>query len=109
LPILGVIAHTVVNTQLQEYVLALREIQGRHTGENIAPVVLDILQDYGITYKLGYIQMDNATNNDTLIAALSSSKPTPYYYYTNHYTKAFLIIMTLLNTEYAALAIFLIS
>jgi hypothetical protein len=112
LPILGVIAHTVVNTQLQEYVLALREIQGRHTGENIAPVVLDILQDYGITYKLGYIQMDNATNNDTLIAALSSSKPTPYYYYTNHYTnhytKAFLIIMTLLNTEYAALAIFLI-
>ena len=52
--------------------LALRVIQGRHTGENLAPIVLDILQDYGITHKLGYIQMDNATNNDTLMAALSS-------------------------------------
>ena len=66
------IGHTIVGSQLQEYVLALREIQGRHTGENLAPIVLDILQDYSITYKLGYIQMDNATNNDTLMAALSS-------------------------------------
>ena len=72
LPILGVIGHTIVSGQLQEYVLALQEIQGRHTKENLAPMVLDILQDYGITHKLGYIQMDNATNNDTLIAALSS-------------------------------------
>ena len=72
LPILGVIGHTIVGSQLQEYVLALREIQGRHTGENLAPIVLDILQDYSITYKLGYIQMDNATNNDTLMAALGS-------------------------------------
>ncbi len=72
LPILGIIGHTIVSGQLQEYVLALQEIQGRHTGENLAPIVLDILQDYGITHKLGYIQMDNATNNDTLMAALSS-------------------------------------
>jgi hypothetical protein len=62
--------------------LALRVIQGRHTGENLAPIVLDILQDFGITYKLGYIQMDNATNNDTLIAALSSGMLLPYYYAT---------------------------
>lgn len=79
LPILGVIAHTVVDSQLREYVLALREIQGRHTGENLAPIVLDILQDYNITYKLGYIQMDNATNNDTLMAALSSGTYISYH------------------------------
>ena len=72
LPILGVIGHTLVGGQLQEYVLALQEIQGRHTGENLAPIVLAILQDYSITHKLGYIQTDNATNNDTLMAALSS-------------------------------------
>jgi hypothetical protein len=77
LPILGTIAHTIVDGQLQEYVLALRVIQGCHTGENLAPIVLDILQDYGITYKLGYIQMDNATNNDTLMAALSSGMYIP--------------------------------
>ena len=52
--------------------------------------------------------MDNATNNDTLMSALSSSKLLLYYYYyyyTDYYTKAFHIIMTLLNIEYAALAI----
>ena len=68
--------------------LALRVIQGRYTGENLAPIVLDILQDYSITYKLGYIQMDNATNNDTLMVALSSGIYISYsikilYYYTN--------------------------
>jgi BED zinc finger len=78
LPIQGVIAHTVVDSQLQEYVLALRVIQGCHTGENLAPIVLDILQDYSITHKLGYIQMDNATNNNTLMAALSSGIYIPY-------------------------------
>jgi hypothetical protein len=72
LPILGIIAHTMSCNQLQEYVLALRVIQGRHTGENLAPIVIDVLQDYGIAHKLGYIQMDNATNNDTLMAAISS-------------------------------------
>ena len=72
LSILGVIGHTIVSGQLQEYVLILQEIQGRHIGENLAPIVLAILQDYSITHKLGYIQMDNATNNDTLMAALSS-------------------------------------
>jgi len=82
LPILGTIAHTIVDNQLQEYVIALRVIQGRHTGENLAPIVLDILQDYSITHKLGYIQMDNATNNDTLMAALSSGILLPYYYAT---------------------------
>jgi hypothetical protein len=82
LPILGVIGHTIVYGQLQEYVLALQEIQGRHTGENLAPIVLAILQDYSITHKLGYIQMDNATNNDTLMAALSSGMLLPYYYAT---------------------------
>jgi hypothetical protein len=77
--------------------------------------------------------MDNATNNDTLIAALSSGQVCysliimllPYYYATplllcysltimllpynyyntNYSTKDFLMITTLLNIEYAVLAI----
>ena len=75
LPILGVIGHTIVGDQLHG--LALREIRGRHTGENVARMVLDIIQDYGITHKLGYIQMDNAANNDALMAALSSGVSGP--------------------------------
>jgi len=72
LSILDIIGYTIVSSQLQEYILVLYEIQGRYIGENLAPIVLAILQDYSITHKLGYIQMDNATNNDTLMAALSS-------------------------------------
>jgi hypothetical protein len=93
----------------------LREIQGRHTGENLAPIVLDILQEYSITHKLGYIQMDNATNNDTLIAALSSGTSFPYTtlitsynssLYTNLSTNQhFPMIITLPNIKYTALAI----
>ena len=90
LSILGVIGHTVVGGQLQEYVLALQEIQGHHTGENLAPIVLAILQDYSITHKLGYIQMDNATNNDTLIAALSSGISLSLSY-SNYYTNILLL------------------
>jgi hypothetical protein len=90
LSILGIIGHTIVGGQLQEYVLALQEIQGRHTGENLAPIVLDILQDYSITYKLGYIQIDNATNNDTLMAALSSGMLLSY--------SALIILIIILST-----------
>ena len=89
LSILGVIGHTIVGGQLQEYVLALQEIQGRHTGENLAPIVLAILQDYSITHKLGYVQMDNATNNDTLMAALSSGISL-FVSYSNYYTNILL-------------------
>jgi hypothetical protein len=48
----------------------LREIQGSHDGENIAPIVEEVLEEWGIISKLGYLQMDNASNNDTMIRAL---------------------------------------
>ena len=63
LSILGVIGHTIVGGQLQEYVLALQEIQGRHTGENLAPIVLAILQDYSIRPCLAKIISPDCTNN----------------------------------------------
>lgn len=75
LPILGVIAHYISeDNQLESTTLALKEIQGSHDGENIAPIVEEVLEDWGIISKLGYLQMDNASTNDTLIRALSRSK-----------------------------------
>jgi hypothetical protein len=52
----------------------MREIQGPHEGENIAPIVEEVLREWGIVSKLGYMQMDNASNNDTMMRALSRSK-----------------------------------
>ena len=75
LPTLGVVAHYISeDNELEHTVLALNEIQGPHEGENVALVVLEIVEDWGIVSKLGWLQMDNASNNDTLIRALSRRK-----------------------------------
>lgn len=63
---------------MESAVLAMEEIQGSHEGDNVAPIVEGILGD-GILSKLGYIQMDNASNNDTMIKALGRSKYKPSF------------------------------
>ena len=72
LPLLGIIGHYIAeNRDLCQSVLGLREIYGRHTGENQALVIMRLIIEFWIASKLGYFMMDNATNNDTMIAALS--------------------------------------
>lgn len=74
LGLLGVVGHfTSEKGELQVVTLALKELQGEHSGENQAAVVLNVLDDYGIRNKLGYMVMDNVSSNDTLIAAVASS------------------------------------
>ena len=49
----------------------LPQLAGSHTGEAIASTLTKTLEVYGITReKLGYFVLDNATNNDTAIAAV---------------------------------------
>jgi hypothetical protein len=81
LAIIGVIAHYIAeNGELQQSVLALREIDGRHTGTNMADCIMEVINEYGIASKVGYFVMDNADNNDTMIQALSiCSYYYPYY------------------------------
>lgn len=72
LAIIGIVAHYISDSgQLEHSVLALREVDGEHSGENQAICVLDVIAEYGITSKLGYFVMDNAGNNDTLVVSLS--------------------------------------
>jgi hypothetical protein len=42
-------------------------MEGEHSGENLAKYLQEVVADWGISSKLGYIQMDNATNNDTMM------------------------------------------
>ena len=77
LPILAIIAHYIsVEGVLEDAVLAMVEIQGTHDGENVAPQVEEVLNQWGILPNLGYFQMDNASNNDTLLRAFAKSKLT---------------------------------
>jgi hypothetical protein len=57
----------------------MKEIQGSHDGENVAPIVEEVLEEWGIISTLGYLQMDNASNNDTMIRAFSRSKSPSLY------------------------------
>jgi hypothetical protein len=74
-PILGIVAHYISDSGvLEQVVLAMKEIEGNHKGENIAPVVMGVIKDWGIGEKLGYIVMDNASNNDTMMQYISKGK-----------------------------------
>lgn len=46
---------------------AMREVSGRHTGANLAEVVLEVIKEWEIQDNLGYFMMDNANNNDTML------------------------------------------
>ena len=66
------IAHyTSKSSQLEHSVLALRELDGKHLGQNIAGCIMQVINDYRIASKVGYFMMDNVENNDTMMEALS--------------------------------------
>jgi hypothetical protein len=45
----------------------------RLLGQNQAEIIMKVISDYGIASKVGYFVMDNASNNNTMIEALSES------------------------------------
>ena len=66
--ICGVVAHFIdvawVNRQV---LLALKKMSARHTGEEIAAVIVPVLREYGIANKIGVFVCDNIDSNDRAI------------------------------------------
>jgi hypothetical protein len=62
---------------VQKLVLGLPELKARHTGENIAAEVIEILSLYEIDDKIGYFTLDNASNSDTAMEAYCKPLPPP--------------------------------
>lgn len=72
--LLGIVSHyTNEQGALQQSVLAMKELRGEHSGENLASVLLEVVEDYQIISKIGYMMMDNAENNNTMMTHLSAS------------------------------------
>ncbi|KAK8120325.1 transposase-like protein [Apiospora kogelbergensis] len=46
-------------------VLGLPEITETHTGENIAEIITDLIEDFEVSDKTGFFVLDNASSNDT--------------------------------------------
>ena len=74
LNLLAVIGHfTSEDFKLHAITLALRELEEEHSGLNQAAIILDVLNDFEIRNKLGYMVMDNASSNNHLIDAIATS------------------------------------
>jgi hypothetical protein len=48
----------------------MKRVVGAHSGDNIAEAILQVIYEYAITDKIGYLQADNAGNNDTCTQAI---------------------------------------
>ena len=80
--VLGVIAHFTSRGGIRmNPIIGLRSLEGSHTGANMAEVIMEILREYGVEEKLGYLMGDNATNNATLVRALAEEQVDGTYHY----------------------------
>lgn len=51
--------------------LGIREVSGRHTGENMASCVLKVFEDFGLPDdRIGNFVLDNASSNDTAVECM---------------------------------------
>jgi hypothetical protein len=63
LAILGVVARFgTEDSQVEHYVIALKDIDSDHDGENLAAAAIQVVEDWGFASKLGYFVMGNAGN-----------------------------------------------
>jgi hypothetical protein len=70
---MAVIGHwTAEDYSLKTVLLGIREIHGRHTGNNIGAVLMELIEELNIATKLGYSVTDNAQNNDTALETVSA-------------------------------------
>lgn len=75
LSLLGIVGHWIDEQRhLKTGLLALRPLESHH-GSDIAAVLLPVIKTFNIEDKLGAFQMDNATNNDKALQALTTSIP----------------------------------
>ncbi len=72
---LGVIGFTVQfvteDHGLLSLVARVKELDGQHSGENMAEAIIEFIREYGIASKVGYFMMDNAGNMNTMIDKVS--------------------------------------
>ena len=70
--VLGLTVQFVTEDQgLQSLVMRATELEGQHSGENMAEAIMEFVREYGIASKVGYFMMDNASNMNTMIDKVS--------------------------------------
>ncbi|KJZ69141.1 hypothetical protein HIM_11471 [Hirsutella minnesotensis 3608] len=71
--LLGLTVHFLDDEgRFRTFLLGLPRIEGRHSGENLADRVSEIIHEYGFESRVGYFVTDNAESNDTCLEHLST-------------------------------------
>jgi len=66
--IIAIVAHYIdKNGTRQTKLLAMRRLEGEHSGANQAQIVLDVIGEYKIGGRIGFFMLDNASSNDTAV------------------------------------------
>lgn len=66
--IIAIVAHYIDRDGArQTKLLALRQLEGEHSGANIAQVVLNVVGEYRIGSWIGYFVLDNVSSNDIAV------------------------------------------
>ena len=69
---IAITAHwTNKDWKVQSTLIAIREIEGDHDGENISEIVHAVVKEFQIVDQIGYFTGDNASNNDTAMKYLN--------------------------------------
>ncbi|KAJ3557704.1 hypothetical protein NP233_g11674 [Leucocoprinus birnbaumii] len=84
-PFIGVTAHRIevqeINTaagiryllSMRNFVIGFHCVPGRHTGDHLAQALQFIIDRINLTPRMGWVTMDNATNNDSCMESFSCS------------------------------------
>jgi len=68
---IAIVAHwTAEDYNVKSALLAIREVHGEHSGENIADVVYPVMKEYDFDSRFSYFVGDNASNNNTSMECL---------------------------------------
>lgn len=74
LAICAVVAHFInFDHRVCSVLIGFKRIKGGHGGENIAEVIIPVLEEYEVSQNLGVFIADNADSNDTAIRAILAS------------------------------------
>ena len=66
--IIAIVAHFIDSKgHRQTKLLAIRQLKGEHSGENIAASVLQVIREYRIQRHIGFFVLDNASSNDVAV------------------------------------------
>jgi len=68
---LVVVGHLLICTEIKTLLLGFRHLIGSHSGQNQAALFWEVAVEMGITCRLGYFTLDNASNNDIMLEAIA--------------------------------------